>query len=240
MTGRYFLFLRALLMPLASIVAPCKIMDKEKLKKYDYGRLLISNHLSWMDIVYQIFWVPSFKRFLSKKENGKNKLLTRFLLDVGVIFVNRDKPELSSMRECIDALKAGQTLSLYPEGTRNRVNRQLQPLHGGGALFALKGKAFVVPIAVHHKGKLFRRNYMGIGDPIELGDLYERRLDEAVLVEATERFRVGIQNTMDKLDAWVECKGWKADKKRRRAERKALRKQYKTAKREYDKSTRCE
>ena len=112
MTGRYFMTLRFILFPLAAIAAPCKVMDKEKLKKYDHGRLLISNHLSWMDIVYQIFWVPSFKRFLSKKENGNNKLLMRFLRDVGVIFVNRDKPELSSMRECIESLKSGKTLSL--------------------------------------------------------------------------------------------------------------------------------
>ncbi len=49
MTGRYFMTLRFILFPLAAIAAPCKVMDKEKLKKYDHGRLLISNHLSWMD-----------------------------------------------------------------------------------------------------------------------------------------------------------------------------------------------
>ena len=61
-----------------------------------------------------------------------------------------------------------------------------------------------------------------------------------MLSEATERFRAGIQKTLDKLDAWVENKGWKTDKKRKRAEKLALEKQYKAVKREYDKSTRCE
>ena len=113
------------------------------------------------------------------------------------------------MRTCINALKNGEILTICPEGTRNRVNRELQPLHSGAALFALKGDAQVVPYVVHHKGKMFRRNYLGVGDPVDLSDLYGKRTDESVLKEATERFRIALQNTLDKLDVWVEQKGYK-------------------------------
>lgn len=216
-------------------------MDKHKYKKYARGQIIISNHLSWMDILYVYFGLPGgLKRALSKKENQGNALQRAFMHSIGVVFVDRDKPELSAMRTCINALKNGHTLTVCPEGTRNRVNRELQPLHSGAALFALKGNAQVVPYVVHHKGKLFRRNYLGVGDPVDLSDLYGSRTDENVLKEATERFRAAMQETLDRLDLWVENKGYKLERKKRRAERKSLKNNYKAARKEYVKDTRSE
>lgn len=235
----WFKFLRVILFPLAKILFPCKIMDKDKYKKYDRGQIILSNHLSWMDIMYVYFGLPGYKRALSKKENSGNKAQHAFFRSIGVIFVDRDKPELSSMRECLNSLKIGDTLAISPEGTRNRVNRELQPLHSGAALFALKGYAHVVPYVIHHKGKLFHRNYVGVGDPIMLGDLFGKRVDESVLQEATERFRDGMQKTLDKLDKWVAEKGYKKERKNKKIERRALKQEYKSAKKEYAKSSRC-
>lgn len=236
----WFWFLKIILFPIAALLCPCKVMDKYKYKKYDRGQIVISNHLSWMDTLYVYFGLPGgLKRALSKKENQGNKMQSALMRSIGVIFVDRDKPELSAMRTCINALKDGQTLMICPEGTRNRVNRELQPLHSGAAMFALKGNARVVPYVVHHKGKLFRRNYLAIGDPVDLSDLFGKRVDEAALNEATERFRVAMQETLDKLDEWVEQKGYKHKNKQRKREETALDRQYNAAKKEYAKSSRC-
>ncbi|MCH5156150.1 MAG: 1-acyl-sn-glycerol-3-phosphate acyltransferase [Clostridiales bacterium] len=238
----WFMFLKIILYPIAAILCPRKIMNKDKYKKYGRGQLVISNHLSWMDILYIYFGLPGgLKRTLSKKENEGNKLQSALMRSIGVIFVDRDKPELSSMRTCINALKDGQTLTICPEGTRNKVNRELQPLHSGAALFSLKGNAQVIPYVVHHKGKLFHRNYLGVGDPVDLSDLYGKRTDEATLAEATERFRIALQKTLDELDVWVEQKGWKKANKQRKKEIKAdsriLKRKYKAAKKDYARST---
>lgn len=211
---------------------PCRVMDKDKYRKYDRGRVVISNHLSWIDICYQLFSIPGYKRILSKKENGSNKFVHRLFRSIGVLFVNREKPELSSMRECLGALKNGETLTIYPEGTRNRVDRSIQPLHSGAAMFAIKGAATVVPVVVHHKGKLFRRNYLGVGDSIDLTDLYDRRIDENVLAEATARFKAAMEATLAKLDEWVAAKGWKRDKKAAKAQKRGLKKQYNAARKQ--------
>lgn len=232
----WFLFVRALLYPLVKILFPFKVMDKHKYKKYERGQILVSNHLSWMDVPYMYYGTPGFKRLLSKKENAGGKIRRSFLQSIGIIFVNRDKPELSSMRECLSALKDGQTLSIFPEGTRNRVNRDIQQMHSGAAMFALKGNATVLPLVVHHKGKLFKRNYVGIGDPIALDDLFGRRMDQATLDEATARFRDGMEKTLSKLDRWVEEKGYKTEKKTLRREKRELKIKYKQAKREYAQS----
>lgn len=234
----WFRFLKIFLFPIAFVFAPCKIMNKYKYKKYACGQLVISNHLSWMDILYVYFGLPGgLKRTLSKKENQGNKVQTALMHSIGVIFVDRDKPELSSMRTCINALKEGQTLTICPEGTRNKVNRELQPLHSGAALFALKGGAQVIPYVVHHKGKPFHRNYLGVGDPVDLSDLYGKRTDEAVLHEATERFRIALQKTLDELDVWVEQKGWKNKNKEYKIEQRTLKREYKVAKKAYAKSS---
>lgn len=235
----WFWFLKIVLFPFAAILFPCKVMNKHKYKKYDRGQLVISNHLSWMDILYIYFGLPGgLKRTLSKKENKGGKFQQALFHSIGVIFVDRDKPELSSMRTCINALKDGQTLTICPEGTRNKVNRELQPLHSGAALFALKGNAQVIPYVVHHKGKLFRRNYLAVGDPVDLSDLYGKRTDEATLQEATERFRAAMQKTLDELDEWVENKGYKHKNKQPKKEKRALNREYKVAKKAYAKSAR--
>ena len=232
----WHLFLRTILYPIGRLVAPCKVMDKDKYKKYSRGRLIISNHLSWIDILYTYFGLPGYKRALSKKENRGNKFQAAFMRSIGVIFIDRDKPELSAMRECIDSLKNGLTLSICPEGTRNKANRELQPLHSGAALFALKGDAEVIPYVIHHKGKVFHRNYLAVGDPVDLSDLFGRRADSATIHEATERFRVAMQTTLDRLDEWVENKEYNHERKNKRREKKALKQSYKAAKKEYAKS----
>ncbi|MDE7107785.1 MAG: 1-acyl-sn-glycerol-3-phosphate acyltransferase [Clostridiales bacterium] len=233
----WYWFLKIILFPLALILCPFRVMNKYKYKKYDRGQIVISNHLSWMDILYVYFGLPGgLKRALSKKENKGNKVQQAFMKSIGVVFVDRDKPELSSMRTCINALKDGDTLAICPEGTRNRVNRELQPLHSGAALFALKGNAQVIPYVVHHKGKLFRRNYLGVGDPVDLSDLYGKRTDEATLQEATERFRIAMQKTLDELDVWVEQKGWKKRNKQNKIEQRTLKREYKAARKAYARS----
>ena len=229
----WHMFLRTILFPLGRMVAPCKIMNKDKYKKYARGQIIISNHLSWMDILYTYFGLPGYKRVLSKKENAGNWAQKAFMCSIGVIFIDRDKPELSSMRECIDSLKNGQVLAICPEGTRNKVNRELQPLHSGTALFALKGDAHVVPFVIHHKGKVFHRNYLAVGDPVDLSDLFGHRADSATIKEATERFRIAMQKTLDELDEWVADKGYKRERRNKRAERKKFKREYKVAKREY-------
>lgn len=240
MRNPFHSILRFILKPLGAMLFPVRVMNKDKYKKYNHGQMLVSNHLSWMDVSYQIFGLSGYKRFLSKKENTGGKLQYWFLRKIGIIFVNRDKPELSSMRECINALKEGDTLSVFPEGTRNRVNREIMEMHSGAAMFALKGRATVTPVAIHHKAKLFKRNYMGVGDPVDISDLYDKRLDDAILKEATERFRVGIQKTLDDLDVWVENKGWKLEKKIKKANKRALKLEYKKTKKQARKAVKAE
>ena len=235
----WHMFLRTILFPIGKLVFPCRVMNKDKYEKYDRGQIILYNHLSWMDVVYMYFGVKGYKRMLSKKENSGNKLQMAFLHSIGVIFVDRDKPELSAMRTCINALKDGETLGIAPEGTRNRINRDLQPLHSGAALFALKGNARVIPIVIQRKGRLFRMNYIGVGDAVDLSDLYGKRTDEHTLQEATDRFRAAMQKTLDELDVWVEQKGYKRERKRKKLDKKLVGEldgQYKTARKSFNKS----
>lgn len=236
---KFFMCLRTILYPVAAVLVPCKVMDKDKFKLLECGNVIVSNHLSWMDVPYQWFWLPGFKRMLSKKENGNGRFMHWLAHNIGIIFIDRDKPELSSMRECIDLLKSGAIMTIYPEGTRNRVNREIQELHSGAALIALKGDATVVPVVCHHKGKPFHRNYIGVGDPINLDDLRDKRLSGELLDEATSRFRAGMENTLLKLDDWVERKGWRTDKKEKRRLKRELNKQYRIAKKQAKKAEKC-
>ena len=116
--NKFFGFLRFILYPWGRLLFPCKVMNKHKYKKYDRGQVLISNHLAWLDVCYVFFGLPGGEvRPLSKKENSGGKLQRKFLESVGVIFIDRDKPELSTMRTCLNALKNGS----FNRSTRARL-----------------------------------------------------------------------------------------------------------------------
>ena len=66
----------------------------------------------------------------------------------------------------MNALKNDEGITIFPEGTRNKSGENLQELKSGAALFALKGRASVVPIILLHKQRVFRRNYMYVGKQI--------------------------------------------------------------------------
>ena len=154
-----------------SILFPTKVLGKENLPK-NHKVIVCCNHLSWVDILLLWFKVPGFRRFLAKKEVGQwhSRMLVRA---TGTIFINREGNDIKAVKKCIAVLKSGQSLNIFPEGTRNKVDTSLQPLQSGVAMFVLKGNATVVPIMIKNKSKIFKRNIMQIGKPIKFDHLGE-------------------------------------------------------------------
>ena len=84
------------------------------------GSLLVSNHLSYLDILVLASQVRG--TFLSKAEVGDWPVLGRMARWVGILFVKReDRRSLPEVARRLSAeLEAGHTVVLFPEGTSSR------------------------------------------------------------------------------------------------------------------------
>jgi 1-acyl-sn-glycerol-3-phosphate acyltransferase len=101
-------------------------------------------------------------RVLYKAELRKLPILVRAFDLAGFVPLergNRDQ-SLPAIDRAADALRAGNSFMIYPEGTRSRTG-ELLPFKKGGFIMAIKAQAPVVPVAIHGA-----RDAMRKGSPI--------------------------------------------------------------------------
>lgn len=220
--NRTYNFFKVFFNPLFNFLFPVKVMGKENLP--DEKRVLtVSNHLSAVDIGMIIIKTPGYKRMLAKKELGDNKMFRPIGKACGVIFIDRGAPDLDATRKVIAALKDNEGICMFPEGTRNKVDTNLQEVKAGAAMFALKGGATVVPIMIHHKQKVFKKNYVYIGHYKRLNELFGERVDTKKLETATAVITKMMLETKAVLDDIVENKRFKEVKLAKKAKKARIR-----------------
>lgn len=177
---------KPLVWPFWKIAYHIEILGKENFPRE--GRAVaVCNHYSNTDPVHLIVNLPREVRFVGKKELWNGKLLGWALDHVGAIPVDRENVGLSTMKRCLGVLKKEEVLTLFPEGKRNKESEELMQLKGGMAVFAVMGKAPIVPMMLYRRPKLFRKNYLIIGEPISLEAYYGRKLTEADFTEIDNR-----------------------------------------------------
>lgn len=138
----------------------------KKFNKIPKGKcIFIANHLSNIDplIMVNMFWRKQF--VLSKKELFKKPLLRAFLKGMNAIPIDRDNVEIKTIKQCLNVLKNNKTLTLFPEGTRNKTNNLLLEIKNGTGIFAARSNAPVVPMWFKKKPKLFCFNTLYVGEP---------------------------------------------------------------------------
>ncbi|NUR54457.1 MAG: 1-acyl-sn-glycerol-3-phosphate acyltransferase [Acidobacteria bacterium] len=101
-------------------------------------------------------------RILYKAELRKLPILVRAFDLAGFVPLQRGNREqsLPAIERAVDALRAGHSFLIFPEGTRSRTG-ELLPFKKGGFIMAIKAQAPIVPVAI--KGA---RSAMRKGSPI--------------------------------------------------------------------------
>ena len=107
--------------------------------------ILASNHIGWLDGPLLIATTPRPAHALVKSEVfvGKTGMLMKI---AGQISVRRHSTDAGAMRQAVQALRAGQMVVLYPEGTRG--DGEFTTIKGGVGYLALVTGAPVVPVAI--------------------------------------------------------------------------------------------
>jgi 1-acyl-sn-glycerol-3-phosphate acyltransferase len=110
--------------------------------------LLVANHISWLDIMVVHAVVPQ-ARFVSKADVKAWPLISRLVDAAGTLYLERERKRdaLRVIHVMADALRAGQTVAIFPEGTTS-TGHGLLPFHANLLQAAISTGTPVQPAAL--------------------------------------------------------------------------------------------
>lgn len=167
-------------------VIPVTFHHKERLNA-DAPFLLISNHQCWLDPVMLLSMIRRYEvRFLAKKELLEHWFVGPILRNMRTIGVDRHNSDMMAMRRCMQVLREGHILGVFPEGTRHKQGI-MEDLETGTAMIALRNQVPVMPVWMDGNYKPFRRMHVYVGEAIPLDDLRSQGVDKQVCQRVLER-----------------------------------------------------
>lgn len=138
--------------------------------------VIAANHKSNLDPIFIAAAIENRQvAAIAKKELFKFKPLGNILSKLNVIPIDRDKPDISTIKNILKSIKDGYVLGIFPEGTRVK-GPEFGKAKPGLTVFAIKGKAMIVPISIISNYKIFNKVTIYIDKPISLEKYYKERL----------------------------------------------------------------
>ncbi len=146
--------------------------------------IFCGNHRTYLDPPLMVATAKRDMKFLAKEELYNNK----FLAFLGWVFeaipVKRDEKDVTAIKTSLKFLKSGQCIGLFPEGTRNGLEKG-EKVKDGVAFFAVRSGAKVVPCGIKGGTKENRKVTITYGKPLDYSK-YKGTKDKEKLEEITE------------------------------------------------------
>jgi len=135
--------------------AKTTVIGKELIPK-DTAVLYVSNHRSYADTPLGYMNVAGITGFIAKKEVKKFPILSLWMKNMTCLFLDRDdmRQGLKTILTAVDNVKAGYSVFIMPEGTRNH-NEEMLPFKEGSFKVAEKSGCPIVPIAFSNTDALY-------------------------------------------------------------------------------------
>jgi 1-acyl-sn-glycerol-3-phosphate acyltransferase len=112
------------------------------------AKLVVSNHVSWLDIAAIHAVIPE-AHFVSKADVKHWPVVGRLVSGAGTLYIEREKKRdaLRVVHQMAQALKAGDTVAVFPEGTTGD-GRTLLPFHANLLQAAIATETPVQPVVL--------------------------------------------------------------------------------------------
>lgn len=131
----------------------------------DWSRtyVIMANHASYLDVLALYSALPRIVGFVAKKELYMIPFFNGVMRAIGCVPVDRGqhREAVDALREAADAVHAGTTIAIFPEGTRSRGDR-IQPLKKGPFHLVQMAQVEVLPIGIRGAAALMPRENTGI------------------------------------------------------------------------------
>ncbi|HIR92481.1 MAG TPA: 1-acyl-sn-glycerol-3-phosphate acyltransferase [Candidatus Egerieimonas intestinavium] len=129
----------------------------------DTAVLYVGNHRSFFDILLTYSRCPRLTGYVAKKEMEKIPLLSTWMRYLHCLFLDRKdiKEGLKTILLGIEKMKSGISICIFPEGTRNKGDNELEllPFHEGSFKLATKSGCPIIPIAMNNTAEIFEAHF---------------------------------------------------------------------------------
>lgn len=133
----------------------------------------------WVVLAMKAGFIP---RIMAKKELFSVPLLRNLVTWLGAFGVDRDGADVGAIKLALRCLKDGQPLMIFPEGTRMKPGKQVEP-KAGALVLAARAQCPIVPAYLTARRRPFSPMTCVFGQPYTL----EKRLSEQEQAQELQR-----------------------------------------------------
>ena len=160
-------FIEGVLFVYCKVVYRLKIVGTENIPKEQV--IFCANHRSFIDPPIIKVTCKRDVRFLAKESLTKNPLFAFLGWIFDVVYVKRNEKDISALKTTLTYLKKGESIALFPEGTRNGLQKG-EDVKDGAAFFTIKSGAKVIPVGISGEIKPFHKLTVTYGKPIDFSE----------------------------------------------------------------------
>ncbi len=128
-----------------------KVENSEKLPT-EGQFLVVINHKSIIDppiVEVSLKDTNIFGPWIAKKELYNSFFFGLFVRNAGSILLDREKSQMSGFfMDIKEAVKRGESIFIFPEGTRNKTDNTLTSFKEGSRIIALKNRLPILPLYI--------------------------------------------------------------------------------------------
>ncbi|MCI8700555.1 MAG: 1-acyl-sn-glycerol-3-phosphate acyltransferase [Clostridia bacterium] len=172
------------------IVYRIKIIGIENVPKGEQF-IFCANHRTYLDPPLIEVTAKRHIIFLAKEDLAKNKFLALLGEIFEVIYVKRDEKDITAIKTTLKTLKNNESIALFPEGTRNGLEKG-EDLKDGTAFFTIKSGVKVLPIGISGEVKPFHKVTIRYGKPMDFSK-YTDVKDKNTLEDVTNQIMEAIK-----------------------------------------------
>lgn len=166
------------------VVYRLKVIGKENIPK-EGPVIYCGNHRSYLDPPLIVVTAGRHVRFMAKEELTKNKFLKFLGYVFDAIYVKRDNKEIAALKTTLKALKNKESIAMFPEGTRNGLEKG-ESVKEGVAFFVLQTGAKIQPVGIVGGEKPFKRVYVNYGKPLDYSDRVTKKPSKEELEQVSK------------------------------------------------------
>ena len=168
-------------------IFPLRFHNAQIVEEMQPPYIIMANHRSFADPMALAIKVKKYEiRFIGKRELAHSRLKSWLFSGLHMILVSRHATDMAAMRQCMQTLKEGHILGIFPEGTRHQPE-MMQEVESGTAIIALRARVPLLPVYIDGKIRPFHITHIYYGKPMELDDLYAQGVNNDTAHQLCQR-----------------------------------------------------
>lgn len=170
-----------------------KTYGQENIEK-DQPYIMCANHTSNWDPPILYAHTKREMYMMAKAELFKNKFLYWAANKTNIFPVKRGKQDIESIKKSLQVLKNKKILAIFPEGTRNGMQKKGK-IQNGPAYLAARTGVPVIPVKIEGNFKPFSKVKLYYGKPLNFSQYQTNKPEKEVLNTISDEITKAIWET---------------------------------------------